>query len=165
MEFRTYVKDDTLIAVEPRKQGGEYSQQDMDDLVHKVTNWHAAHVRLRFRGGSAYVMDVYVDRRERVWLVDFAPWRASEQSGLFEWEELEGAGWMGMVGRAQFRCLRGGDIRPGRGLMDGLPVELRHPNAMRELAEAAERLIRAENGRGDVADDELSADASSEEGN
>lgn len=164
MEFRTFVKDDTLLAVEPRGRGGEYSQADMDDLVHKITAWYIRCVRSRFRGGSTYVMDVYVDQGGRVWLVDFAPWGAMGQNDLFEWEELEEAVWMETVGRAQFRCVRGRGIRAGRGMSDGLPLELRHTNAMRELADAAERLIRAEDGQGDVADDELSADMSSEEG-
>ena len=36
----------------------------------------------------ADVFDVYVDRKDRVWLLDFAPFGGDTQPLLFHWEEL-----------------------------------------------------------------------------
>ena len=37
---------------------------------------------------SSYAMDVYVDRLERVWIVDFNVWGDRTDSLLFDWEYL-----------------------------------------------------------------------------
>lgn len=35
-----------------------------------------------------YVFDVYIDKKERIWLLDFNVWGSQTDSLLFEWEEL-----------------------------------------------------------------------------
>lgn len=44
----------------------------------------------RFANGSVknYVFDIYIDKSERVWLLDFNVWSVQTDALLFEWEEL-----------------------------------------------------------------------------
>ena len=47
-------------------------------------------IRDRFANGtiSNYVVDVYMDQKQRVWILDFNIWAKSTDSLLFEWSEL-----------------------------------------------------------------------------
>lgn len=143
-EFRCYIRGGVLVGMQPRHEGGRYSESEMDEMVGLVSEWHEDKVRERI-DVRRYVMDVYVEGKERVWLVDFGEWGVGG-AGLFRWRELGQARWMREAGRAQFRCSSGGGIRPGRGMTDGLPVELRGAGAVQRVVEAAERLTRAETG-------------------
>ncbi len=53
-----------------------------------------SYVRGRFAGGSIgrYVVDVYVDARDRVWVVDFNVWGGRTDCPLFDWGELSALG-------------------------------------------------------------------------
>ena len=44
----------------------------------------------RFAGGDIpnYVWDVFVDKKDRAWVVDFNPWSKVTDSLLYEWSEL-----------------------------------------------------------------------------
>lgn len=42
----------------------------------------------RFFPSSNYVFDIYVDKRDRVWLLDFNVWGTQTDSLLFTWEAL-----------------------------------------------------------------------------
>jgi hypothetical protein len=44
----------------------------------------------RFASGKVpnYVFDVYIDKRDRVWLLDFNVWSRQTDGLLFEWEEI-----------------------------------------------------------------------------
>ena len=143
MEFRVFVKDDTVIGVCQRTEiCVEYQEAEMDSLVDLLVERHRE-LACRWQGPKRYVMDVYVDRGKRVWVIDFDEWRTADAL-LFEWAELEEARWP----RAQFRCAVGG-VRPSDRVFDGLPLELRNPSAMQDLVEAARRFTVEENRRAD----------------
>lgn len=88
-------------------------------------------------------MDVFIQRRQRVFLVDVAPWGVPDAL-LFSWNELDTASWMPIIKRAQFRSVLDAAVRPSSDMRHGLPVELRSADAMAGLAEAAQRLIAAQ---------------------
>lgn len=148
MEFRCFIRDDIVVGVAQRmvESSIEYEDDDMDRIVGQISSWFEVRVADRFDGPRSYVMDVYIDRSERVWIIDFAAWGSGTDALLFEWEELEHAPWMESQNRAQFRCAcRHGAIRPSPRMYDGLPMELRNPEALASLAEAAQRLTREQN--------------------
>lgn len=144
MEFRCFIAGDVLVGVCQRtaESSVEYSDEDMDGIVSQITSWFEVQIAETFDGPDWYVMDVYIDRRRRIWVIDFALWGDTTDGLLFEWEELEQASWMDSQNRAQFRCAyRHAAIRPSRRMYDGLPLELRNPEAFSALAEAAQQLV------------------------
>lgn len=157
MEFRCFVRDDVLVAVCQRlvENTTEYADEDMDRIVRQIARWFERRVVDVFEGPRRYVLDVYIDRGSAVWIIDFGRWGEPTDALLFAWEELEHASWMESQNRAQFRCAyRHAAIRPSRRIYDGLPLELRSPETMASLAEAAQRLV-TEEGNGDSDDSEL----------
>lgn len=158
MEFRCFVGGDVLVGICQRiaESSIEYSDDDMDRIVNQISSWFELQVVEVFEGPDWYVLDVYIDRSARIWIIDFAPWGDPTLSLLFEWEELEQALWMDSQNRAQFRCAyRHAAIRPSRRMFDGIPLELRNPDALSSLAEAAQRLVREAQ---DVSNDEQSGE-------
>lgn len=151
MEFRCFVRDDMVVGVAQRtaESSVEYTDEDMDTIVGRISSWFEVRVSDRFDGPDRYVMDVYIDRSSRVWILDFAAWGEDTDALLFEWEELDHAPWMESQNRAQFRCAyRHAAIRPSPRMYDGLPLELREPNSIASLAEAAQTLTREQDAGG-----------------
>lgn len=148
MEFRAFVARGRLIGLCPRRASrGAPETAQMDRVADTVSDWVGDELHARVRGlfGERYVVDVYVDARWRVWVVDFAPWGEPTDSLLFTWEELGTAPWIPRIGRAQFRIGDNGDaILPADGMYHGVPLELRNPDAGSMLAEAARELVERE---------------------
>ena len=129
----------------------------MDDIVNVTTAMYDTTVRGMFPATS-YVLDTYIDRRNRVWIIDFAPWGETEGI-LFDWEELGQAPWMSSSGRAQFRCALRDGVRPSARMFDGLPLELRNVSAMEDLVTAARRMGDAQQTDSSSEDDTVDSDA------
>lgn len=159
MEFRCFVRDAVVVGVAQRtaESSVEYTDEDMDTIVGRISSWFEVRVSDRFDGPDRYVTDAYIDRSSRVWVLDFSAWGGNTDALLFEWEELDHAPWMESQNRAQFRCAyRQAAIRPSTRMYDGLPLELRDPDSITSLADAAQRLTREQSGDG--SDDEQSAE-------
>lgn len=64
--------------------------QDLPRIRDQLLDFFEDHVRHRFSNGSIsnYVVDVYLDQKQRVWILDFNIWARSTDSLLFEWSEL-----------------------------------------------------------------------------
>jgi len=95
-EFRCFVKDKRLVAVTQRHadQYFEHLPQEKDELLAFLEHFLVESVLERFAAGKvpSYVVDVYVDRKDRCWLVDFNVWGERTDSLLFSWDELHGWG-------------------------------------------------------------------------
>eukprot|EP00980_Cylindrotheca_fusiformis_P004546 scaffold965_cov93-Cylindrotheca_fusiformis.AAC.10 len=52
---------------------------------------HTNTIRHCFANGTVanYVVDIYLDKKDRAWILDFNPWSKSTDSLLFEWSELQ----------------------------------------------------------------------------
>ncbi len=82
----------------------ENDENDVGSIVHPrpphpyavtILAFFESYVRDRFAGGlmSRYVMDVYLDVRNRAWIVDFNVWGGrTDCSPLFDWDELSALG-------------------------------------------------------------------------
>jgi len=96
MEFRCFVKDNEIVAASQRDvtQCYPFLKEERQETLNLLLIFFQDHVRNRFSGGAItqYVMDVYVDRRSRVWLLDFNIFNPTTDSLLFEWSELDEIG-------------------------------------------------------------------------
>ena len=112
--FRCFIHRQTLIAISQRDPSLHfpYLKEEVPQLGRVIPRFFTRHVHGRFpvvhththseaaggevggEGGEGnsgcYVIDVYVDKRERVWVMDFDVWAGRTEGLLFEWEELEG---------------------------------------------------------------------------
>jgi hypothetical protein len=71
-------------------QNYPYLQQDLPRILEQLIDFFEDTIRHRFADGAIpnYVLDVYLDQKGRVWIVDFNLWASSTDSLLFEWSEL-----------------------------------------------------------------------------
>ena len=92
MEFRCFVRGHEMIAISQRNHTQHYSHllQDQRRIQAALLSFFDDTIRNRFADGQIpnYVMDVYLDQKNRVWLLDFNLWARSTDSLLFEWSEL-----------------------------------------------------------------------------
>ena len=78
-----------LVGISQRHCSAHYPalKGDTDRIKGSILKFHQGIVRERFSGGANYVMDVYVDTKWRVWLIDFNVWGERTDSLLFSWDE------------------------------------------------------------------------------
>lgn len=67
-----------------------YLMQDLPRIRDQLLDFFEVTIRDRFADGSLpnYVVDVYIDQKQRVWILDFNIWARTTDSLLFEWSEL-----------------------------------------------------------------------------
>eukprot|EP00598_Pedospumella_elongata_P000414 CAMPEP_0184973386 /NCGR_PEP_ID=MMETSP1098-20130426/5193_1 /TAXON_ID=89044 /ORGANISM="Spumella elongata, Strain CCAP 955/1" /LENGTH=367 /DNA_ID=CAMNT_0027495839 /DNA_START=27 /DNA_END=1130 /DNA_ORIENTATION=- len=101
MEFRVFIRNRSIIGISQRDCCTYYDflEAKVDDLQDHIYDFFygtpdnakqsltSVGVRELFPLEN-YVMDVYVDLKNRVWLVDFNPFGEPTCALLFEWEEL-----------------------------------------------------------------------------
>jgi hypothetical protein len=92
MEFRCFVRQHELIAISQRNHTQHYAHlaHDQPQILETLMMFFEATVINRFAEGEIpnYVFDVYLDQKNRVWVLDFNVWASSTDSLLFEWSEL-----------------------------------------------------------------------------
>lgn len=101
MEFRVFIQDKTIIGICQRDCCTYYDfleakVDDIQDYIYEFFYGTPTEVKKALtRVGvkdlfplTNYVMDVYVDMKNRVWLIDFNPFGEPTCALLYEWEEL-----------------------------------------------------------------------------
>lgn len=92
MEFRCFVSDHELIAISQRNHSEHYPHLTKEYMTirYLLTDFFHEYIDGNFADGFIpnYVFDVYVDKNERVWLIDFNVWSTQTDALLFSWEEL-----------------------------------------------------------------------------
>ncbi|CAM9384583.1 unnamed protein product [Phaeothamnion confervicola] len=87
--FRCFVRRRALVAVSQRDPSARYGhlEDDLPELSQLLQDFFEREVRNRFPDPD-FVMDVYVDRQKRVWILDFNVFASVTDSLLFSWDEL-----------------------------------------------------------------------------
>lgn len=90
-EFRVFIAHGRIIGVSQRATGEAFD--DLEAEVPRLTRLIEAFVKARLLGSiplAAFCADVYIDKTNKCWLMDLAPWGGDTEPLLFEWAELEG---------------------------------------------------------------------------
>lgn len=91
-EFRCFVRGHELMAVSQRhdRQHFPHLLEDRFLLRSLLLEFFDEIVQSRFASGtvSDYVFDAYIDKSEKVWLIDFNVWGQRTDPLLFTWKEL-----------------------------------------------------------------------------
>lgn len=92
MEFRCFVSNHELIAISQRNHSEHYPHLKKEHMTIRclLMDFFHEYIDGNFADGSVpnYVFDVYVDKNERVWLIDFNLWSTRTDALLFTWDEL-----------------------------------------------------------------------------
>lgn len=90
MEFRCFVWDEELIAISQRNHTQQFPHLVTEKMFirSEIIDFYAEFIHKNSIGMKNYIFDVYIDRKERPWLVDFNVWGTQTDALLFTWEDL-----------------------------------------------------------------------------
>jgi len=92
MEFRCFVRRHELLRISQREHSVNFPhlKQDKDRIYDLIHDFFEDYIKHRFANGSIgnYVVDVFLDKKDRIWVIDFNPWARTTDSLLYEWSEL-----------------------------------------------------------------------------
>ena len=90
----TYYLNTVAISQRQASKFYPHLQPPLDNSIHPsqtiINAFFATYIQRRFANGDIhkYVVDVYLDSQERVWIVDFNAWSNRTDALLFDWEYL-----------------------------------------------------------------------------
>lgn len=89
MEFRCFVFEHQIVAISQRNHTQHFPHLTRDRMLirSQIIEFFDDVVHERFPLTS-YTFDVYIDKMERIWLLDFNVWGSQTDALCFEWEEL-----------------------------------------------------------------------------
>lgn len=90
MEFRCFVWNGDVVAISQRNhtQHFPHLMTEMNRYRSQVLDFYEDYVYENFPGSGNFVFDVYIDKQDRVWLLDFNVWGKQTDPLLFSWDEL-----------------------------------------------------------------------------
>jgi hypothetical protein len=93
MEFRVFIFNSFVVGVCQRECSAYYDflTRESDTLCDPIVNFYLEKVKGVGPQFDACVLDVYVDKQKRVWLIDVNPFGVPTNPLLFEWVELQEA--------------------------------------------------------------------------
>ncbi|OEU21530.1 D123-domain-containing protein [Fragilariopsis cylindrus CCMP1102] len=77
-EFRCFIRRDELLCVSQRQHSVHYPYLITQSQTTSQTQTQIEN----------YVMDIYIDKKDRIWILDFNPWSTNTDSLLYDWNEL-----------------------------------------------------------------------------
>ena len=89
MEFRCFVFQNQLLAISQRNHSQHFPHLTSDRMLLRslIIEFFDDVVQSRFPSKN-YTFDVYIDKKERLWLLDFNVWGSQTDALCFEWDEL-----------------------------------------------------------------------------
>lgn len=127
-EFRCFIRNRQLIAVEQRDTSNYYSHicEEKHDIIRDIKSFFNEHVKDKLVENSGgvenIVMDIARPFKDVVKLIDFNPFGSTTDVSLFEWTELEE---MEVSDDVEFRFVQSSSgIQPTRLRMFSLPTDI-----------------------------------------
>lgn len=97
-EFRCFVRNDSLIAISQRHDSQHWphltDSKIQDEFIILIEDFYDEVILPNLSSSDLsmlhnYAVDVYIDTKKKVWLIDFNVWSSQTDSLLFSWSELE----------------------------------------------------------------------------
>uniref|UniRef100_A0A7S3XC99 Cell division cycle protein 123 homolog n=1 Tax=Picocystis salinarum TaxID=88271 RepID=A0A7S3XC99_9CHLO len=121
MEFRAFVKNNEIVGICQRDPTvcHNYKKEDVTRMESRIDRFFETHVRGKFPS-SNFVLDLYVEQKEKVHIVDFNTFGGTTQALLFTWEELAHG-----PCKERMRVVNDADlIQPSPKVCTGVPLDL-----------------------------------------
>lgn len=114
MEFRVFVRGKSIVGICQRDCHTYYDflEDKLDALEQLIVQQFQLNIRDVFPL-EQYAMDLYIDQKQRVWVLDFNPFGSPTCPILFTWEELSGKNYMMDDIVAQPTTVFGGSLQQG----------------------------------------------------
>eukprot|EP01036_Dinobryon_divergens_P023655 gene23656-32027_t len=89
MEFRIFIRSNNIVGICQRNCSTyfPYLLAERNKIADIINAFYSSIVKGRFPL-SSYVLDVYIDKRNRIWIIDFNVFGEPTSPLLFEWTEL-----------------------------------------------------------------------------
>lgn len=89
MEFRCFVFQNQLLAISQRNHTQHFPHLTRDRMLLRslIIEFFDDVIHSRFPSKN-YTFDIYIDKKERLWLLDFNVWGSQTDALCFEWDEL-----------------------------------------------------------------------------
>lgn len=90
MEFRCFVWNGDIAAISQRNHTQHFPHLKIEMMCYRsqILDFYDDYVYENYPGSGNFVLDVYIDKQERVWLLDFNVWGTQTDALLFSWDEL-----------------------------------------------------------------------------
>lgn len=137
MEFRVFVQNNDIVGICQRDPTvfHDYKKEDVKRVERRIDRFFETHVRGKFPS-SKFVLDLYVEQKEMVHIVDFNTFGGTTQPLLFTWEEL-------VYGpcKERTRVVNDADlIQPSPRVCTGVPLDLVDTSAGSALVDFLQRV-------------------------
>lgn len=90
MEFRVFIGNNQILGISQRDCSTYYDHlsNDKDELEDKIVEFFENKIKGKF-DLEKYSTDIFIDRKKRIWIIDFNPFGDPSSGLLFEWHELK----------------------------------------------------------------------------
>jgi hypothetical protein len=89
-EFRCFISYNHIIGISQRYIGQQFIflQSMKNQYIHYIYDFYKNIIQPNVKYMEQYVIDIYIDQKHRIWILDFNVWGTRTDALLFHWSEL-----------------------------------------------------------------------------